>query len=466
MAATTTNFTTGPSTLPDVGVLSYNGCTFSPLFESKVSAKLIKDDANRTVKYTEYVITVDGYVTSADTGGGIVGTMAILRRLLTQQGGALTYQGRGLDLYVNLGARNSSIAVAASNFRKIDVVWGPVPEIIEFQPLGGGLSAKIQWKVTIRVTDGTPRQSGAPLLQFNCVTTVTYTEDYFSGLSIKGVMEVPLSRLSVNNRTLTQTVDNFRNQLDTRIFSGIDLSLFRVTKRDYQVSRDKRSLNFDIAVEEKPYMDLPPACTLAKGNFSVRPAQGGAGLSLWLCTLGATYTVMNNYGRRVSWLAFLALLRLRMLYSYRGYISTQAPNPGAITPVVVTHVPRVARPHIGNSPLVDIDHIYGELLQTQLNVPPAANSRKCLLIDFNISEGIYSDSKTTSFSASWRMVTNFSHILLASGVWRKLPEYDAAGNGNLSNLWMATVENFSGSQSWLRNQVDPALDVVVDFGGG
>ena len=63
----TFSFSTGPSTLPDIGMCSYNGCTFSPLVFSTVSGTAVKDVAGRTVKLMEYRIEVDGYVTAAIT---------------------------------------------------------------------------------------------------------------------------------------------------------------------------------------------------------------------------------------------------------------------------------------------------------------------------------------------------------------------------------------------------------------
>ena len=83
-------------------------------------------------------------------------------------------------------------------------------------------------------------------------------------------------------------------------------------------------------------------------------------------------------------------------------------------------------------------------------------------MDFSFDEGMYLDSKTVSFSASWFFACAFADILDASGLWRKLPEVDTGGK----NLWAASVRDVSGSVSWLPNTLDPSLDVVVDFGGG
>lgn len=88
------------------------------------------------------------------------------------------------------------------------------------------------------------------------------------------------------------------------------------------------------------------------------------------------------------------------------------------------------------------------------------DGRRAWLVDFNIDEGLYLDSKTTAFSATWRMVTTFSHILLASGVWRKLAENDNLG----ANLWATRMRDIQGVHSWLENRANPNLDIIVDFG--
>lgn len=455
--AQTYDFTTGPATLPSVGTLSYNGCVFSPLFETNVSGKPIKDDAGRTVKFMDYDLVVDGYVTLPSGEATINGRTLLLRYLLTLQGGVLIYRGRGFDL-----------TVGPSELQR-DVAWGPVPELLEFQPLGGGRSAKIKWQVKVRIT-GSPYSQSRPLLQFNCETSAVYDDEGYSALHVHGTMEIPLSRqLRQEVRTLTATVDDVRSQLEARIFgnvvapgpalqptdAGIDLSRFHVTRREYNVSRDKRTLKFDIEAEEKPYMDLPPDCTVAHGTYTVKPATTGMGLMRWLCTLRASYVVRADRPRRVAWLAFLALLRLRMGQGNLGDIppvqgGNQNPDRTAL---------RSAPPGTASYNPSDVVRSWRGIMDRQANL--VQQSRRVFLIDFSFDEGLYLDSRTVSFSATWTLVMPFSHILLASGLWKKLPEVDERGE----NLWATSMRVVSGSQSWLRNSVAPQLDVIVDFGG-
>jgi len=465
MVVNTFNFTTGVATLPDVGALNYNGCTFSPLFETYVAGAAVKDNAQRTVKFMDYTIAADGYVTLPAGATSTAGAMATLRNLLSAQGGSLVYQGRGCDIVVNPAAG----AQAGASVK--DVAWGPVPDVLEFQPLGGGLSAKIKWVVKIRIPEirqaitlpikgvgGAGGIAALPLIQFNYETVVSYGEDGYSSLSVHGTAEVAMTRTpNQTTRILTATVDDIRTILDNRVLVGIDLTRFRVARRSYSVSRDKRTLEWDIQVEEIPYMQPPPDCTVARGTYSFRQVKAGAGLCNWLCTLRATYTVRGGAPRRIAWFAFLALLRERMRFSTLGRISIKDnPNP----PPPQNPLDWQAPPYDPNQEPVKF---WEQLLKKQEAVmDPKRIEVNAWLIEFSGDEGLYLDSKTTSFSATWRLVSVFDTILTASGMWEKVPDVDARG----SNLWTASVRGISGSKSWLQNRLDPKLDVIVDFGGG
>lgn len=456
MALDTRDFTTGPATLPDAGAIVYNGCNFSPLFVSSVSGNVVKDNAARTTKLMEYLISVDGYATLPEGASTINDVMRELRDRLTVHAAALIYRGRGMDLVINPEGGGGTR----------DVAWGPVPRLLEFEPLGGGRSARVRWQVEVRVPEikavagdiSLRKRAGlaaVPLLQFNYDTSVTYGEDGYSGWAMRGTLEVPMTRTPGQaTRTLTFTADNARNLIESRLLAELDLSRFRVVRRQFDVSRDKRTLEWDFAVEEKAYMDLPVEATIARGNYSVRPAKAGMGLCLWLCTLRGTYVIRHDRPRRHAWLAFLTLMRLRMAESRHGHIpkipaDEQNPKRRLIKRLAIF------------GPILGVGlELWEKFLKEQEKI--VKEGRKAFLIDFSFDEGMYLDSKTITFSATWRLTTTFSHILLASGIWKKLPEDDPNG----FNLWASSVRDISGSNSWMINRVDPALDVIVDFGGG
>jgi hypothetical protein len=452
------SFTTGPTLLPDIGTLHYNGCTFSPLFVSKLSGRFTQDDAGRTVKDTEIDLLVEGYVTIDGTGSKTIGasispTMQNMHRLLSAQGGYLKYMGRGWDIVVNI----------PDSPNKMDVRWGPKPEVIDFQPLGGGLSAKVIWRVTVCIV-GSPAGLGFPvwgsrdkrinLLQFNYETSVDYSEDYFSTISMSGSLEIPITRSKQSDRTVPYTADQMRPIIFSQVMRGIDQSRFRITNRSFNVSRDKRTLTWDVTATEKPYMDLPPQCPIARGTYNVKPARAGPGLSLWLCSLSCTYTLRADVPRRQAYLLFLTLLRLRMAQSVKVDQEAPAapPPPGPVQNAINGFL---AVPFAGLFvPAPVAAGVAGAA------VAAAGVGRNAILIDFSMSEGIYLDSKSVTFSATWRITCPFSHIMVASGLWTKVRETDGKG----ANLWALSMADVNGVNSWLDNRLDPSLDIIVDFG--
>ena len=441
----TYNFTTGPSTLPAVGILSYNGCVFSPLFETSINGKVIQDDAKRTTKYMEYDLVVDGFVTLPDNATSTQNTTKQLRQLLTAQAGILIYSGRGIDLKINVPGTLVK-----------DAAWGPMPEVLDLQTLGAGRSAKIKWRVKVCVPEIASTGIFSPVLQFCEEVSVGYGEDGYSSLNIQGILEIPLTRPLQPNRFFDTTVDNFSTQYLNIIAAGIDLTRFRVTRREFTVSKDRRTINWSFAAEELPPQGLPADMTMARGSFNFRPSKAGVGLCNWLCTLRVTYTVKKTAARREAWLAFLILLRLRMDASRLGLIPTPdgPQNPGLQALNTLGNV--------AGSGLIQstISMFQGVALWRRLVERQNQNAlalRRAWLIEFSGDEGLYLDSKTMTFSATWKLVTTFDRILVASGLWRYVPS-------DGGNTWATNIRGISGAQSWLRNPVNP--DVIVDFGGG
>lgn len=287
------------------------------------------------------------------------------------------------------------------------------------------------------------------LLQFNYESTVSYNDDGFTTLSVKGTLEIPLTRdPNQAARSLTQTADMLRDEVRKRIMSSIDLVKFRFTRRNFTLSRDKRTLTWDFIAEEIPYMSMPVGCTVARGSFNVRPSKAGPGLVSWMCTLRATYTVRADEPRRIAWLAFLALLRQRMSRSSFGNLDIEGVTGRKPKEVKVGDVAIAA---IVPPPIV----WYNALVRRQNR--KAEESRIAWLMDFSFDEGLYLDSKITTFSASWRLNTTFSHILLASGLWHKTDN---------PRMWAASVQNIQGVQSWSNAGGPMKPDIIVDFGGG
>lgn len=447
-------YTTGSVTLPDIGTASYNGCTFSSLFISSVSGNMVQDNANRTIKYVEYTLVLDGYVTLDDTSPTTDGIMEVLQAKLSKQGGVLTYNGKGFGAWV--------LNQAGSVYK--DVAWGPVPKILEFQPLGASSSAKIVWQVVFRFPEYPPSPSNPfPVLQFNEECTVSYDDEGYSTLSIKGTLEIPQTRITVDNRTVPISVDSRRSEwltqmVGTQTTNNIDLTRFKKIGPEISISRDRRTMEWSLKATELTFMPLPPFCTAARGRHYVKNVSG-PGLMRWSNTLTGTYTVAKNKPRRLAFDAFLSILRWRMNLSQNGNIPPPTPAAATQNPSVIGSIlaPITIAPAAITSPAAAFYQSYFG----QPAVPSGQPSLRPLLFDFQIDEGLYEDARNISFTASWTIITTLSHILVASGIWQfddrlqNFPLY--------ANSVVLTASGSPGSRSWLGNQVMP--DVIVDFGG-
>jgi hypothetical protein len=445
---------TGSSQLKDVGQLSYNGIVFTSLYNSKVSGVAVLDDAGWTTKYVEWTITVDGVVTLPAGAATTDAAWVALRQQLDACAGTLTYSGKGFGPLIVNTPDGKGIR---------DVAFGPIPKTLEFTPLGGSRAASIRWVVVTRITEIAPFSLGAGavsnagiVLQFNYDTTTTYDADGYSTISYKGTLEIPLTRSSAATRFITTTVDALRKKF---LDSPVDLTRFRVLKRTFDYSRDRRICRFEYVIEELPPMGMPPGCTTARGTFSVRNENQGPGLVRWRCALSATYIVKKSFPRELANLAFVGMLLYRMDESRNGTDATPtaSPAPGpAASPSIPGSVGAAPMP-AASTPAPIFSEI-GFTLKSFASVTTPTSART-IIRSYSVDEGIYLDSKTVTFQASWTLITTWAGLLAASGVWKD------GGFTNRAN-WKASVADIMGWRGNFIDKIDPGAEAIVDFGGG
>jgi hypothetical protein len=386
-----------------------------------------------------------------------------LRRLLNQPAGQLTYSGKGFgNMVINKPATPPGEPVGGGGLVATglqDVCWGPIPETFEFVPLGASGAANVKWTVAFCLPEVLDA-NGSPILQFNEETTVSYDEEDYSTITIKGTLEVGMTRATVNTRTVAFTVDDYRQRFLDKLALSIDLLRFRVTRRDFNVNRDKRTMEWNFQAEELPPMSLPAGATKANGRMSVRMTHPSVALFRFLVTLSATYVIRKDQPRRVAWGAFLSLWHFRMNQAPAAVVpdlaginaddQQPAPKKGALDGVVVGPV---------LAPLKPVLNWLFDLLKGQQNKAPKAAGVATIPQTFGFDEGIYLDSKTVTFEASWLLMTTFTQALTASGAWEQ-PQAPDLGRNN----WAISIADISRSTSWTDDILDPSQDVIVDFG--
>jgi hypothetical protein len=467
------DFTTGSTVLPDVGQLSYNGVIFSSLFSSSIKGTVIKDEAQRTTKYMQWVLNVEGVVTLGPDDVTIDNRMVTLWQKLNQHAGQLTYTGRGFG-NININPQGALVAGGRAGFivGQQDVAWGPVPETFNFTPLGTGLSALVSWSVTFRLTPyGATKVARqgilkkvpffGPILQFNEEITVTIAEDGYSQLSIHGTLELPATRNTVNDRStdaaVLQMVDYQKAIMDA-VSDTIDLTRYLVPRRSFSYSRDRRTLQWEFTADEQPPMGLPPWATQARGHFSVRPHKTGRSIVRWVCSMRCSYVIRKDFDRNNAYRAFVSLLNARYLSYPKGHlpdIKESKEDEGenernAIRKNLWPVLRGIA------SGIDSFEKIFG-IQQKVIVTTTKKNPPTAWIYYFGLDEGLYLDSKTVTFEVNWMLLTTFSTLLKACGFLQ-----DSGIEGG--NLWRTSMANITGHGSWLANQLKTGEDVIVDFG--
>lgn len=452
--------------LPDAGAIIYNGVEFSVLFRTQLDGEYLPNNAKNNIKATTWVLQAEGIVTPAEGSATIDTNMAAIRQLLSRPAGTLVYTGRGFnELVVN--------PVGGGGVR--DTSWGPFPKVLHFQPLGNGLSAMVRWQCSFTIPEMQVTTLTRPVMQYSYSYALTYDEEQYTQISLKGILEVPLTRVTVNNRTIpANIVDSFRAAWMNINF---DLTKYRITRRVFNESDDGRTCQWEYSVEELPPMDLPPGAVRARGTFDVQPikTQGQRSMlllgNIWSCNLRCTYAIRKDRPRRQASIEFFNLLMFRMNASALGLF------PGNVAVNTVQQGQQRFFGDIRYDGLISsrranaiANFASAEVATTARNVVGAAGPAQALLANFSFSEGLYLDSRSMSFEAGWVLFTTFRTILDASGVWR----WPADGaNGENQNgqavrreKWATSMQNITGWRSWLANELDPNFSAIVDMGGG
>lgn len=360
--------------LPTIGTLSYNGIPFGPLTRSKIDAKPVYDQAGRTVAYVEYTLSITSYILPQSLQGTTDGNMVQVRQLLTQPAGALHYddsvaQGGSTGFGSVASGFPLSINTGQNNpggFQIQDVVWGPKPQLIRMQPVGSSQCWLIEWTCQVAIPECLSAKYAGVIMALNYDARFHIDSDGYTTRIITGYLEIPMTRANVNSRALPDIADAYREQINLPPVPG-----FR-REQDYHISLDKRRLDFSFVDTELPVDGLPRDVTAASGRHRIQsPSKTFRGF--WTGHLSASYTVARNVPKSETWDIFMALL---------------------------------------------IDR----LALTQIN---GKFPDGLLFVELVIDEGLYENSKVTSFDLTYLFTSTAGDFLADSKLWRQLPNTNA-----------------------------------------
>lgn len=329
--------------MPALTQISYASTTdsysFGPFAKSRVTATPVGDRAGRTTKATRYTIRVDDIVYASPSDDGfqdITNRMRRVKRILTTRCGHLIYAGRGFgtpdldELDVNDPSDPNGIR---------DVAYGPIPEIIEFFPLGGNaaMAAKIAWQVTTTVAECADAKKTGPM-DFSYEVDWRIQQGYTTR-TITGQLEIPATRVN-NARVPPDVADKYWEDV---LAAMPALPGF---KRDSnrKLNLDKRIISFTVTDQELEPSAFFGGADSWSGDHTTGSQMMGSAFAFWANTINATFKVTRDRKKEDAWDFFTLLLSGRIFNTGKGSylpLSTQVREELNGQSVTLTHTWRV-----------------------------------------------------------------------------------------------------------------------------
>ena len=287
--------------------------------------------------------------------GGIDHQMHMLRRTLCQPGRELIITGIGLgpDLDINPESLSGVTGVGRATHRAgvsaaghthkglFDVVWGPKPREISWEPVGSSGAARVVWEVEVGLVEceeiqahhkermpvfaGAIEQAGTLPIE---ILQITYNQNWNidpTGATEKNYEAIIQIRGYVDPSDLRRVLvsaDEYRLMFEPPMTEGY------IRTRRYSLNDDKTTLTIQIADKEHPTdWPLPPGCSNADVNYSINSsllgttAVGGpAGFRIWDANLSGTITLTKGwhpfYRSIYPYYLFLLIIRSRFRPGY------------------------------------------------------------------------------------------------------------------------------------------------------
>jgi hypothetical protein len=284
------------------GIVSYNGYQFDGASHVTIRCEPHYDDAQRTVVYHKYTISVKAVI--ADSGGTGL-SLADIRNRLTKAGQSLIVSNQGFyNLYANVASPDGYIN---------DVAFGPKPRVLSWTPIGSAYACEIDWEVETCISYCALPQYYSGIMAFNY--QVTYAID-FRGLTVRtisGYYEIAMTRTLY---TIPDTADAYRTFVSPRIPTR-----FQRTSQNWNISLDKRRMDFSVVDTELPSNNpYPNGVVSIDAKHSVRWSRNRGWTHLWN-TINVDIEMAPDQPMLNAYAAFAAIVKKRVDIARAAYTS-------------------------------------------------------------------------------------------------------------------------------------------------
>lgn len=386
--------------LANNGTASYNSISFlMPSFKSRVTAKPIYDDSNRTVKWVEYTVQIRAYVTAA-AGSTTDTTIESYRRRLTTAGGAFAFTDKGYG----------SLVANVDNATR-DVNWGPKPELLNLVSVGASNAILADWTCVVCLPECSSATYMNGIAQFNREVSFEIADDGYQTITTNISVEIPMTR-TAGSMVAPDNADYYRERATPRTIEG-----FKRTQ-SWRLSKNSSRLEGTIVDTQLP-VPLPDGVAAAeithtmKSNFPHVMASG---------TISGSIRMGANEPRSAA------------LTRFQQILATRLPIP----------------PGDNGNPWV-IKEFNGGSFQAQERI-------MFMPENLSISEQVF--DRATNFTYNYRLVglRRLEALLVSSNLWRPI----AGTNHARWNTSMLANDSFKahGASAVGASNAD---DVIIDL---
>jgi hypothetical protein len=279
-----------------VSDISYNGFKFPPFCKCKATIVPEYTKNNQATKWLVVAITVEFIVTQWDARSSshptIDSEMAEIRQRLTQPGQVLNFYLQGLG----------NIQVG-DNTLNLDVNYGPKPQVLDWEPLGGGLAARCEWLCVTWLDPcygGGNSQPQNRFIDFSYELEWTLDKGGFLSRVVTGEMEIAAIRQANSGDIHAQQVINLSlsNAAFDQAIANVKSTFPRMTgfhrEENFKIDKTKKRLTYIFTDTEIPTdQPFPKGVLDMQLDEELTSSFEDKGFLVWTWNLSGTITVPN-----------------------------------------------------------------------------------------------------------------------------------------------------------------------------
>lgn len=367
--------------LADVGTVGYNGYVFDGASHVKIKCEPVYDDAGRTVIYHRYLIDVDTVIADAATTEI---ELLNIRGKLSKAGQILIVEAKGFG----------SLSVNGTTGIR-DVAFGPKPKILSWEPIGSLRAAQVTWQCETCIPYCVLPVVTTGLLAYVYEVSYSLDQRLMTTRTISGYLEIAITRTSPTSGAVPDSADNYRHLVRPEVPER-----FQRTSQSFQLSADKRRLNFTVVDTEIPSRNPWPR--------------------------GVTRVDAKH----------------RVMWSRRGGGAARQRN---VLSVDVDLAP--------DQPALNAWAIFEDIAKKRIDIAKGQYSKGVLIEDLSVEEDIF--GRGASFGMAYTVMAPLKSLLTASGLWTAVMD-------TTWDQYKASVATVSRERGYANLSHPETTDVIID----